>query len=267
MSVSSSEERRRSYASSRDSGAGPYDADFKAPDTSRGLLDGVIEDIDLDRDQFEREELKALQAKDKKLRGALCLTRIFTRLINLAASILVAAFLTEVLQFYEKSRDLKVSAGRPGTSPFITAWPGEPYLVPAYFMMGAAFATVFINVASMIASCCSCIKSIRKNTSVDIFSCICTAAQMVLWAIAAGSYHGLRNGKDLYSYSCSRLALARTRHFPDLDFDFSCAGHKLVFWTAFAACIFNVVAMAEIIPVAMRRKLKKDLGKLEKLKV
>ncbi|KAJ6264744.1 hypothetical protein Dda_0895 [Drechslerella dactyloides] len=251
MATSPSEERRRSHASSRDgSGVGSYDDDFNGADSQHGKLleaglDGAIQDIDLDRDQFEREELKTLQAKDK------------------------AAFLTEVLQFYEKSHDLKTSAGRPGTSPYITAWPSEPHLAPVYVMMATAFATVFLNFTSTIASCCSCIKSVRKRAraGVDIFSCVCTGAHFALWTIAASCYHGLRDGKDLYSYSCSRVALARTRHFPDLDFDFSCAGHKLVFWTAFSLCLFNLVAMAEVVPVVMRRTLRKDLGHLEKLKV
>ncbi|KAK6349759.1 hypothetical protein TWF696_006035 [Orbilia brochopaga] len=264
-----SDERRRSYASSHDGGIGPYNGDSTSTDAQHAmLLDGVVEEIDLDKDQFEREELKALQAKDKKLKVGLCLARFTTRLINLIGSILVTAFLTEVMQFYMKSADLKTSVGRPGTAPYITAWPSEPYLLPAYIMMGSAFATLFLNFSSIMASCCDlCLVKVRRSTGIDVFSCVCTVAHVVVWAVAVGAYHGLRNGKDLYSYSCSRLALARTRHFPDLDFDFSCAGHKLVFWTAFTACVFNIVAMAEIVPVYMRRKLTKDLKHLEKLKV
>ncbi|KAK6361974.1 hypothetical protein TWF730_005679 [Orbilia blumenaviensis] len=73
--------------------------------------------------------------------------------------------------------------------------------------------------------------------------------------------------RNLYSYSCSRVALARTRHFPSIEFDSACNMHQLVQWASIAAFIVNAIALGEVWMVVKRRTIRKDMGYLEKLKV
>ncbi|KAF3935734.1 hypothetical protein ABW19_dt0209207 [Dactylella cylindrospora] len=263
--------------------SGPYDEDFMdSPNGQRGNLlrkDGengggdmdalgdVIHEIDIDKDVFERAEVKSLKARDQRLRNTLCIFRFVTRSMNVLFSALIGAFIIEVLDIYRSTKDSKISAGRPGTVPYITAWPQHPDMWPTFLMMAAAISTFFLNSINMIVSCCSCKRPTRRDGGIDAFSCVSTCLYVMIWGIAAGAYQGLKGKRDLYGYSCSRIALARTRHFPDVDFDFSCSGHELILWTSVAAFTFNVLGMAELIFVSKRKKLRKDLGHLEKLKV
>ncbi|KAF3925852.1 hypothetical protein ABW20_dc0103607 [Dactylellina cionopaga] len=62
-SAASSDEPKLSYST----GSGPYDEEFM--DSQRGVLmdthlDGMTEEIDLNKESFEREELKILRQKD-----------------------------------------------------------------------------------------------------------------------------------------------------------------------------------------------------------
>ncbi|KAK6541710.1 hypothetical protein TWF694_007503 [Orbilia ellipsospora] len=104
-------------------GSGPYDDDFM--DSQRGMLmrtpvDGAIEDVDLNKERFEREELKLLRDRDQKLRNALCVLRFTNRTLNI------------FLRLYDDTKDHKISSGRPGTPPYITAWPKKPYVRPIF---------------------------------------------------------------------------------------------------------------------------------------
>ncbi|KAK6534644.1 hypothetical protein TWF281_005950 [Arthrobotrys megalospora] len=116
-------------------GSGPYDDDFGFMESQRGILmetqlDGVTEDIDLDKERFEREELKELRGRDQQLRNGLCILRFSVRLVNMLLSLLVAIFAIDAYQVWEQSQHHRISRGRPGTAPYITAWPMKPYTLP-----------------------------------------------------------------------------------------------------------------------------------------
>ncbi|KAK6507016.1 hypothetical protein TWF481_005470 [Arthrobotrys musiformis] len=254
-------------------GSGPYDDDFGFMESQRGILmetqlDGAIEEIDLDKERFEREELKVLRTKDKQFRNGLCILRFSARLVNMLLSLLVGIFAIDAYQIWEQSQYHKISRGRPGTAPYITAWPRKPYTLPVFLMIGFAAASILITFVTMVVSSCTCRRLPHKDGKFDIFSCVSTGILTALWCLAAGLYHGLKTGKDLYSYSCGRVALARTRHFPSIEFDSACNMHQLVLWASVAAFILNaIVGLGEMVVVVKRRTIRKDMGLLEKLKV
>ncbi|KAK6521496.1 hypothetical protein TWF506_001708 [Arthrobotrys conoides] len=253
-------------------GSGPYDDDFGFMESQRGILmetqlGGVIEEIDLDKERFERQELRDLRGRDQQIRNGLCVLRFTTRLLNLLLSLLVAVFAIDAYQIWEQSQYHRISRGRPGTAPYITAWPMKPYTLPVFLMIGFAATSILINFLTMVVSCCSCRRLPHKDGKFDVFSCVATGILTAVWCLAAGLYQGLRNGKDLYSYSCSRVALARTRHFPSIEFDSACNMHRIVLWASVAAFVINALALGEIALVVKRRNIRKDMGLLEKLKV
>ncbi|KAF3157959.1 hypothetical protein TWF788_005109 [Orbilia oligospora] len=253
-------------------GSGPYDDDFGFMKSQRGILletqlEGVTEEIDLDKERFERQELKDLRRRDQKMRNWLCALRFSTRLLNLLLSLLVVIFAIDAYQIWEQSRYHRISRGRPGTAPYITAWPMKPYTLPVFLMIGFAATSILINFITTVVSCCTCRRLPHKDGKFDVFSCVTTGILTASWGLAAGLYHGLKKGKDLYSYSCSRVALARTRHFPSIDFDSACNMHQMVLWASVAAFVINALALGEIALVVKRRSIRKDVGLLEKLKV
>ncbi|EGX43791.1 hypothetical protein AOL_s00215g527 [Orbilia oligospora ATCC 24927] len=229
-------------------GSGPYDDDFGFMESQRGILletqfEGVTEEIDLDKEGFERQELKELRRRDQVI------------------------FAIDAYQIWEQSRYHRISRGRPGTAPYITAWPMKPYTLPVFLMIGFAATSIIINFITTVVSCCTCRRLPHKDGKFDVFSCVATSILTALWGLAAGLYHGLKKGKDLYSYSCSRVTLARTRHFPSIDFDSACNMHQMVLWASIAAFVINTLALGEIALVVKRRSIRKDMGLLEKLKV
>ncbi|KAF3223958.1 hypothetical protein TWF192_006199 [Orbilia oligospora] len=229
-------------------GSGPYDDDFGFMKSQRGILletqlEGVTEEIDLDKERFERQELKDLRRRDQVI------------------------FAIDAYQIWEQSRYHRISRGRPGTAPYITAWPMKPYTLPVFLMIGFAATSILINFITTVVSCCTCRRLPHKDGKFDVFSCVTTGILTASWGLAAGLYHGLKKGKDLYSYSCSRVALARTRHFPSIDFDSACNMHQMVLWASVAAFVINALALGEIALVVKRRSIRKDVGLLEKLKV
>ncbi|KAF3087349.1 hypothetical protein TWF594_009527 [Orbilia oligospora] len=229
-------------------GSGPYDDDFGFMESQRGILletqlEGVTEEIDLDKERFERQGLKELRRRDQVI------------------------FAIDAYQIWEQSRYHRISRGRPGTAPYITAWPMKPYTLPVFLMIGFAATSILINFITTVVSCCTCRRLPHKDGKFDVFSCVVTGILTALWGLAAGLYHGLKKGKDLYSYSCSRVALARTRHFPSIDFGSACNMHQMVLWASIAAFVINALALGEIALVVKRRSIRKDMGLLEKLKV
>ncbi|KAK6350778.1 hypothetical protein TWF718_003964 [Orbilia javanica] len=263
---------RSSGGLSYSTGSGPYDSEYGFMESQRGILmetqlEGVTEEVELDKERFEREELQEMRRKDKQLRNWLCVLRTITRSLNLVLSLLVAIFVIDAYQIWEHSQYQRISRGRPGTAPYITAWPRKPYTLPVFLMMGFAAVSTLINLTSIIVSCCTCRRQPHKDGKFDIFSCVCSGVLTAVWCLAAGLYRGLKNGKDLYSYSCSRVALARTRHFPSIEFDSACNMHQLVLWASVTAFIINAIGLSEIALVMKRKNIRKDMGYLEKLKV
>ncbi|EPS40694.1 hypothetical protein H072_5424 [Dactylellina haptotyla CBS 200.50] len=234
-------------------GSGPYDEDFM--DSPRGLLmetrlEGAVEEIDLNKEKFEREELKALTDRDQvcfcrqlisstdalidcrgvdlelteysvrtEIHGKVhqCLPVYFNcKYPNLSphpepAGAIVTiltqnqcnaqqqgTFLINAYRLYEDTRNHKISAGRPGSKPYITAWPAKPYLRPMYLMGATAISTVSISIIGMLVSCCACKRNPRKDTKYDIFSCICSGVLVALWALAAGLYQGMKGKKGIF---------------------------------------------------------------------
>jgi hypothetical protein len=165
--------------------------------------------------------------------------------------------LTKFLQTQNIFRDVVPAGGGPAVSR--TAWSKTPKPWPTYMYFSIALTSFVLNFSSLMGYFRSVRAANLANTMSTVFNYIILAANIIVWAVAAGIYKYekgvVEDGKhnDLWGWTCSGAAKAIQESFHEVPFDQYC-NIQTAGWYAGLIQVGAMVLSAIILALAYRRK-------------
>jgi hypothetical protein len=88
-----------------------------------------------------------------------------------------------------------------------SAWNHGTVIWPSIMVLAIATITFILNLSTLISYCCSGVKTANKiSSATSIIGYVFMLAHLIAWAAVAGVFRALRNGQDIWGYTCSATA-------------------------------------------------------------